>query len=272
MIQLMLLTSDPVFAKKAEACGVDRIFLDLEYINKADRQKGRNTFITKNTIEDIAPLREAIKSAQLLVRVNPINPLSKDEINAVCEAGADLIMLPMVYDDEDVKTFVELVDGRAKTVPMIETAPAMARIQDILAVDGVDELYIGLNDLHIGLNLTFMFEVLSGGLLDYMAEQINKKGIPFGFGGMAKIGEGSLPAEKILAEHYRVGSSSVILSRTFRNEVDADGKAALNLEVEIEKIRREEEKIAQWSAEEFAKNRESVAQTVRKIVKNSFEK
>ena len=44
----MLLTGDPKFAKKAQDCGVDRIFLDLEYINKADRQKGRNTFITQN--------------------------------------------------------------------------------------------------------------------------------------------------------------------------------------------------------------------------------
>ena len=52
----MLLTGDPIFAKNAEACGVDRIFLDLEYINKADRQKGRNTFITRNTIEDVLPM------------------------------------------------------------------------------------------------------------------------------------------------------------------------------------------------------------------------
>ena len=271
MMKLMLLTGDPVFAQKADACGVDRIFLDLEYINKADRQKGRNTFITDNTVEDITPLRKVIKNSQLLVRVNPINPLSKEEINAVCEAGADLIMLPMVYDDEDVKTFVELVGGRAKTVPMIETAPAMVRINDILDVKGVDELYIGLNDLHIGLNLNFMFEILSSGLLDYLSSQIKAKGIPFGFGGMAKIGEGTLPAERILAEHYRLGSSSVILSRTFRNEVDAEGKELLNLEYEIAKIRAEEEKLALWNKEDFEDNRNSVVQIVKQIVKNSFQ-
>lgn len=270
MMQLMLLTGDPKFAQKAEACGVDRIFLDLEYINKADRQKGRNTFITHNTVEDVPPLREVVKKAQLLVRVNPINPLSKDEIDAVCKAGADLIMLPMVYDDEDVKTFVELVDGRAKTIPMIETAPAMARINDILDVEGVDELYIGLNDLHISMGLTFMFEILSSGLIDHMAEKIKAKGIPFGFGGMAKIGEGTLPAERILAEHYRIGSSSVILSRTFRNEVDAEGKPVLNLENEIAKIRKEEEKIALWSKEEFENNSQMVSKIVKQIVKNTF--
>lgn len=265
-MKLMLLTGDPAFAKKAEQSGVDRIFLDLEYINKADRQKGRNTFITKNSVEDVKVLRAAIKSAELLVRVNPINPLSKGEIDAVCNAGADLIMLPMVYDADDVKTFVELVGGRAKTVPMIETTQAMARIDDILAVDGVDEIYIGLNDLHIGLGLSFMFEILSGGLLDYMAEKIKAKGIPFGFGGMGKIGEGMLPADKILAEHYRVGSSSVILSRTFRNEVDADGKPQLDLEREIAKIRDKETEVQNWSKERFKQNRIEVKDTVKKIV------
>ncbi|MBE6805502.1 MAG: aldolase [Ruminococcaceae bacterium] len=265
-MKLMLLTGDPVFAKKAEECGVDRIFLDLEYINKADRQKGRNTFITQNTVDDVLPLRKVLKKSELLVRVNPINPLLKSEIDAVCDAGADLIMLPMVYDAEDVKTFVNLVNGRAKTVPMIETTQAMSRIDDILAVDGVDELYIGLNDLHIGLGLTFMFEVLSGGLVDYMAEKIKAKGIPFGFGGMGKIGEGILPADRILAEHYRLGSSSVILSRTFRNEVDADGKPQLDLAKEIAKIRAEEEKLSKWTNEQFIENKLAVKKTVKQIV------
>lgn len=265
-MKLMLLTGDPIFAKKAEDCGVDRIFLDLEYINKADRQKGRNTFITKNTLKDVEPLRNVVKKSELLVRVNPINPLSKEEIDAVCKSGADLIMLPMVYDSDDVKTFVELVDGRAKTVPMIETAQSMTRIDDILDVQGVDELYIGLNDLHIGLGLSFMFEVLSGGLVDYMAEKINAKGIPFGFGGMAKIGEGTLPAERILAEHYRLGSSSVILSRTFRNEVDAEGKPILNLREEILKIRNEEENISKWDTGKFEDNKIQIKEIVRQIV------
>lgn len=265
-MQLMLLTGDPVYARRAQDCGVDRIFLDLEYINKADRQKGRNTFITKNTIGDIVPLRQALTSSKLLVRANPIHALSKEEIDGICAAGADLIMLPMVYDAEDVETFVRLVDGRAKTVPMVETPQAMARLDDILAVDGVDELYIGLNDLHIGLGLSFMFEILSGGLVDYMAEKLHRRGIPFGFGGMAKIGEGVLPAECILAEHYRLGSSSVILSRTFRNEVDADGKPALDLQVEIDKIREWEKKLEAWTPMDFENNRARVKECVRAII------
>lgn len=265
-MKLMLLTGNVDFALKAEECSVDRIFLDLEYINKADRQKGRNTFITSNAVEDILPLRKAISKAELLVRVNPINPLSKKEIDFVCDAGADMVMLPMVYDAEDVKEFISLVDGRAKTVPMIETVQALSRIEDILEVDGIDELYIGLNDLHIGLGVDFMFEIVSGGLLDYMANKIRDAHIPFGFGGIAKIGEGLLPAEKILAEHFRVGSSSVILSRMFRNETECEGRPPLDLKKEIAKIRKEEEKIAKWTAEDFAKNQEAVKRIVKEIV------
>ena len=266
MINLMLLTGNPEFALKAEESGVDRIFLDLEYINKADRQKGRNTFITQNTIEDVLPMRETLKRASLLVRVNPINPLSSQEIDVVCNSGADLIMLPMVYDAEDVKRFVSFVDGRAKTVPMIETTQALTRLDDILEVDGIDELYIGLNDLHIGLGLTFMFEVLSGGLVEYMAEKIIRKGIPFGFGGMGKIGEGMLPADCILAEHLRLKSSSVILSRTFRNEVDAEGKPQLDLKKEIEKIRQKEIEYSRWTDEDFYQNKIFVQNAVRQLV------
>ena len=175
-------------------------------------------------------------------------------------------MLPMVIDAEDVEEFVSLVGGRAKTCPMIETASSMVHLDDILSVEGVDELFIGLNDLHISMNLRFMFEPLSGGLVDFMAEKCRAVKVPFGFGGMAKIGEGMLPAERILTEHYRVGSDSVILSRTFRNEVDAEGKKVLDLPEEIAKIRLWEEKIKSFSPEDFEENRQIVRKTVNSII------
>ena len=265
-MKLMLLTADPVFAKKAVDSGVDRIFLDLEYINKSERQKGRNTFITKNCKEDIHALRAVVPEGRLLVRVNPLYPGSKEEIDSVIKYGADIIMLPMAVDAEDVEEFVSLVNGRAVTCPMIETASAMVHIDDILAVDGVDEIFIGLNDLHISMNLRFMFEPLSGGLIDYMADKCHIAEIPFGFGGMAKIGEGVLPAEKILAEHIRLGSDSVILSRTFRGEVDSDGKKILDLPKEIAKIRSWEEKINCFTAEDFERNRIEVKKIVNSII------
>lgn len=264
-MKLMLVTSDYNNILEAQEAGVDRIFFDLEYINKAERQRGRNTLILHNNIEEIPGLRRIITKSELLVRVNALYPGSKEEIDKAIDYGADIIMLPMVIDAEDVRQLVGYVGGRAKVMPMIETAQALARIDDILSVDGIDEIYIGLNDLHISMGLTFMFELLSGGLVEYAAKKINSAGIKFGFGGMAKIGEGILPAEAILAEHYRLGSNSVILSRTFRNEV-GDNKNKVDLVEEVKKIRDQELVFSDWTDNDFEVNRLFVKEKVAEII------
>ena len=48
-----------------------------------------------------------------------------------------------------------------------------------------------------------------------MAKQHGKR---FGFGGIARLDEGLLPGRVVLGEHLRLGSGSVILSRTFNRE------------------------------------------------------
>lgn len=265
MMKLMLLTADPTFATQAQRAGVDRIFLDLEYINKVERQRGRDTVISHNSVEDVAKLRRVVDRAELLVRVNPIHPLLPAEVDRVVEDGADIVMLPMVMDAEDASQFVAMVGGRARVCLLLETAQALTRLDDILDVPGIDEVYIGLNDLHISLGLSFMFETLSGGLVEYMAQKILARGIPFGFGGMAKIGEGTLPADAILGEHYRLGSTSVILSRAFRGE-SSDGSPSLDLPREIEKIRARERDISRWTPEQFVENQRFVRRCVQTIV------
>ncbi len=263
-MKLMLVTSDLENIKQAQSAGIDRVFFDLEYINKRERQHGRNTLILHNDIEELPAIRKACTKSELVVRVNALYPHSKQEIDKAIEYGADIIMLPMVMDAEDVRILVDYVAKRAKVMPMIETAQALARIDDILEVKGIDEIYIGLNDLHISMGLTFMFELLSGGLIEYAAKKIKKAGVKFGFGGMAKIGEGSLPAEAILAEHYRLGSNSVILSRTFRNEV-GDNKDKVDLVTEVKKIRNKEEEVKNWTDVDFENNRIFVKEKVKLI-------
>lgn len=265
MMKLMLLTADPAFAAQAQDAGVDRIFLDLEYINKIERQMGRNTVISHNSVDDVAKLRRVLDRSDLLVRVNPINPSLKAEVDRVIADGADIVMLPMVIDADDAQRFVEMVGGRAKVCLLLETSQALVRMDDFLEMGGVDEIYIGLNDLHISLGLKFMFETLSGGIVEYMAKKAKARNIPFGFGGIAKIGEGMLPADYILGEHYRIGSTSAILSRTFRNETGG-AHDPLDLKMEIEKIRSREREIASWTPEQFEENRIFVRNCVNKIV------
>lgn len=260
---LMILASTPEDAVSAQAAGVDRVFFDLEYIGKAERQRGRDTVKYHNDINDIPKLREVVTSSDLLVRTNPIHAYSSTEVEKAIAFGADILMLPMAMDKHDVETYTQLVDGRAKVCIMIETAAAMARLDDILEVKGVDELFIGLNDLHISLGLNFMFEPLAGGLVDYIAEKCNRKGMPFGFGGIARIGDGMLPADMILGEHVRLGSMSVILSRTFKG---GDSPVAIDFKGEVDKVRMRFQDLQTWTPAQLDKNRINVKNIVNKIV------
>lgn len=269
LMKLMILAADPLSAMDAQRAGVDRIFYDLEWIGKNERQHGRNTVISNNDIENIPAVRKVLNKSELLVRTNPIHAYSQAEVDKAIAYGADILMLPMVMDQHDVEQYVRMVNGRAKICIMIETAAAMARLDKILAVPGVDELFIGLNDLHISMGLTFMFELLSDGLVEYIAEKCNKVGIPFGFGGIARIGEGDLPSDYILGEHVRLGSTSVILSRTFKGVVGVDKNAhQINLGDEVEKVRRRLEDIDKWDENLYEENRIRIVQAVDKIVNN----
>ena len=266
-LKLMILAADPQSVMEAQKAGVDRIFYDLEWIGKNERQHGRNTVKSNNSIDDIPAVREVLKGAELLVRTNPIHAYSQVEIDKAILYGADVLMLPMVIDQHDVEQYVAMVGGRAKVCIMIETAAAMARLDKILAVPGVDELFIGLNDLHISMGLTFMFELLSDGLVEYIADKCNKVGMPFGFGGIARIGEGDLLSDNILGEHVRLGSTSVILSRTFKGVLGIDKNAReINLAEEVIKVRNRMFEIDQWSEEQHAENRKKIADAVDVVI------
>ena len=254
-LKLMILAADPKSALDAQRAGIDRIFYDLEWIGKNERQHGRNTVKSNNSIEDILAVREVLTESELLVRTNPIHAYSKVEIDKAIAYGADVLMLPMVMDQHDVEQYVEMVGGRAKVCIMIETAAA------------VDELFIGLNDLHISMGLTFMFELLSDGLMQYIADKCNKAGMPFGFGGIARIGEGDLPSDNILGEHVRLSSSSVILSRTFKGVEGVDKNARkIDLAEEVAKVRNRLLEIDMWDEEQHAENSRKIAKAVDVVV------
>lgn len=215
LLKLMYITNRPDVAKIAEENTVDRIWVDLESRGKIERQGHVNSVKSNHTMDDVSTIRAAISRAQLLVRVNPLWSGSKAEINEVVSRGADIIMLPMFRTPDDAKLFVDLVNGRAKVLLLAETIEAEKNIDAIASVPGVDEIHIGLNDLHLAYNMAFMFELLANGQVEAMTQKIDSHGIPYGFGGIARLDEGMLPARHVVAEHYRLGSSMAILSRSF---------------------------------------------------------
>ena len=221
MLNLMYITNRQEIAQIAETAGVDRIFVDMEFIGKDERQKGLDTVKSHHMISDIAKIKDAVETAKVLARVNPIHDAlpefmsSEDEIERSILAGADILMLPYFKTVEEVDRFLSIVHGRVKTMLLVETPEAVERIDEILALPGIDEIHIGINDLSLGMGKKFMFELLTDGTVEQLCFKFRKAGIPYGFGGIASIGNGMVPSEFIIKEHYRLGSSFVILSRSF---------------------------------------------------------
>lgn len=263
----MFITNNPKVASAAQDCGVKRVWVDLETLGKEQRQMGMNTVKSKHSLSDISLLREVLDSSDLLVRVNPLNPGSKAEIDEVVERGADIIMLPMFKSKEEVMRFIDMVGGRAKTTLLFETKESYDLQDEILQAGGFDEAHIGLNDMHLSYGLTFMFELLPNGLVESMCKKFKEYNIPYGFGGIAKIGEGLLPAECIIAEHYRLGSTRAILSRSFCDNqyVDYD-KWKYEFQLGVNQIRLYESLLPLLPESYFTENIEKVKIGVEKVV------
>ena len=273
-LELMYITNRTDVATLAQRAGVDRIFVDMEYIGKDLRQGGLDTVQSHHTVEDVKRLRPILNKSKLLVRCNPIHEASesysssKEEIDSVVEAGADIIMLPYFKTASEVEKFIKFVNGRAKTCLLLETAEATENIDSILSVSGIDEMYIGLNDLHLCYGMDFMFQLLADGTVERLAEKIKAKGISFGFGGVARVGTGTLSADCIFGEHYRLGSDRVILSRAF---CDVSKEKSLDDIAEklisgVRDVRELEKKLANLTPAQFEENRLKTIEGTNKVV------
>lgn len=69
------------------------------------------------------------------------------------------------------QTLLQCVDSRAKSCLLLENSDAVSNLDDVLALDGIDEIYIGLNDLHLSMKRNFMFELLADGTVDNIVKK-----------------------------------------------------------------------------------------------------
>ena len=246
-LNFMMITSSPEVAGFIEQHGVARIFMDQEVLGKAERQGHLDTHKAAHSLEEIAAVAGVLKQAELMVRLNPLNLHTHEEIQAALDHGAQRLMLPMFTSRADVELFLTLVDGRVPVTFLVETPQSLVRMPDWLPLlkRGRDEVHIGLNDLSLGMGLNFLFEPLANRLLDPSAELLGEREIAWGVGGVARIGQGALPAETVLGEHVRLGSRWVILSRAFHQGAcsSAELLQTLDFPAEIAKLREAE---AEW--------------------------
>lgn len=268
MLDLLKITNDPDLAHRCDALGGMRLFVDLERMGKAERQAGRNTYISLHELDDIGRIKAQLKHARLMVRVNPLHAATQSEVDAVLAQGltqgagpeADLLMLPMFTSVQTLRAFSDIVAGRCPIVALLETAEALTTLDDWISTPGLAEVYVGLNDLHISLGMRFMFEPLANGMVDRVAVAAARQGLRFGFGGMARLDEGLLPGRDVLAEHLRLGSQAVILSRTF----DRTDSETL-FEAEVLALREAEAQLACRSPAQTEADRQRIAARITSI-------
>ena len=230
---LTLITNDAGLAADADRAGVNRIGVDLEYLGKAERQPGPDTRLSQHDWDDLSRISRCVKRADLFVRINPIHAGTEAEIETALELGAKVLMLPSFRTAGEAATFVRAVRGRARVSILVEMAPAVVRIREILDVPGIDEVMIGLNDLHLQFGVANHFEVLASPLIDMLAAEVLRKGLPLAIGGVGRVGDPAMPipTDLVYAQYPRLRATGAWLARSFASALTPDdfGAAILAL-------------------------------------------
>jgi hypothetical protein len=99
-----------------------------------------------------------------------------------------------------------------------------------------------------------------------MCLKFKQKKIPYGFGGIASLGKGMLPSEYIIREHYRLGSTCAILSRSFCNvnQISHMGVISSTFVNGVREIRELETECEKYS-DYFRNNERKIADRVKTI-------
>jgi citrate lyase beta subunit len=256
----LLWSADPALAARADAAGIDRTGLDLETLGKAERQQGLGTWVSRHRVEDLAALRRVVVRGELFCRVNPIHRESRAEIDRVLEYGVQVLMLPMFTTAAEVETFVELVDRRAKVVPLLEHRRAVDQIERIVRVPGLDCIHVGLTDLALSMKLSNRFALLASPLLDRIAAAVHGAGVRLCVGGIGRAQDDSqpVPTDVIYAQFARLGATGALVSRAF---FGAD-PAAVDVATEVRRCR---ERMAHWQRQSAAQLDAARADFVRRV-------
>ena len=65
-LEYFYITNNQSVALACERAGVDRIFVDMEYIGKDKRQKGLDTVKNHHTVQDVKNIMAVIKKSKLI--------------------------------------------------------------------------------------------------------------------------------------------------------------------------------------------------------------
>lgn len=252
---LFFFTTDPIAAQEAQNSGVDSIIVDWENHQKKYRQQDYSTEINHDTPEDVRKLSEQL-SIPVTVRINALYPGTKLEIQKAIDLGARIIMLPMAQNHKEVEEFMNLVDGRAKTIIQIETDNLVDDCENLRSIPW-DFAYIGLNDLMISRKGRNIWDAVLDGTVEHIYQVLENRAV--GFGGVTVINGGyPIPFLDLLKEMVRLDCSLSFLRRSFKKDIKN-----LDMASEIKSIRQAWNEMSKRSQEEIATDQKRLHDIIR---------
>jgi hypothetical protein len=228
-LDLLLFTADPALARRAESAGIDALIVDWESKGKKERQAGHDMEIGIDTPDDLAQVATAV-SCPVTVRINALGPYTEEEIELALSLGARGLMLPMARSAGEVREFLGILRGRARTIVQIETQQLVEDVEQ-LGLLPWDAAYVGLHDLMLSRGAQSMWDAVLDGTVEHVFRNLGGRTV--GFAGVTVIGGGDpIPFTLILQELARLGAGMSFLRRSFRREL-----ADRNLGCEVMAIR-----------------------------------
>ncbi|MFC7379067.1 HpcH/HpaI aldolase/citrate lyase family protein [Brevundimonas sp. GCM10030266] len=142
---LFLPASNPRAIEKARTLPCDVAILDLEDAVAPEMKAAARAAA-------VQALRDGGFGPRLGVRINGLDTAwGADDLRALSEAGAALIVAPKVDDADAARALTAALPSDAVLWAMIETPRALVNLNAIAAVDRLEALMLGVNDLAIGL-------------------------------------------------------------------------------------------------------------------------
>jgi HpcH/HpaI aldolase/citrate lyase family len=251
--ELLLFSTDPETVSRYTEAGVDGFIVDWESKGKEKRQSGADTEINHDTPEDLRRVR-ASTASRVLCRLNQPGPWTRDEIDEAVASGVDEILLPMVRSPEEVLEAIRLVAGRCGVGILIETLDAVRHAAQLARLP-ISRAYVGLNDLSIERRSRSIFEPFTDGLVDGIRPLFT---VPFGLAGLTLPECGRpIPCRLLIGEMTRLSCGFSFLRRSWRRDM-----AGRDPRAELPRIRAAIERAGRRSAEEIARDRAELVETV----------
>jgi hypothetical protein len=213
--ELFAFTTDPAAARRLVAAGVAGLVIDWECDGKTERQRGFDTQVNSDTVDDLRRLRDAT-TAPILCRLNRFGPATAGELELALEAGASEVLLPMVTSVREVESLLALAGGRCGVGILVETTAALSILSDLGRLP-LSRVFAGLNDLAIERRSASLFTAIADGTVERIRRSF---GVPFGFGGMTlpELGD-PIPCALLVGEYVRLSCSFTFLRRSFHADM-----------------------------------------------------